>query len=192
MKNELVKYILNHTVLSKELEEIVIESSNIRTYKKGTLILDENSISNESFLVLKGCIRSFLIVNGEEKTLEIYTEGQPIMPKNYGKNLPTEQFLECIEESIVNAGSKEFEEAMLAKYPQFQSICRIIGEVIMAKQQELFLNYKIASPEDRYLHLTKNRPDLLQRVPQYQIASYLGLTPQSLSRIRKRLLNKTK
>lgn len=191
MKNELVKYILNHTVLSEELEQIVIESSNIRTYKKGTLILDEKDIANESFLVLKGCIRSYLIIDGEEKTLEIYTEGQPIMPKNYGRNIPTEQYLECIEDSIVNAGSKEFEEEMLQKHPQFQSICRIIGEVIMAKQQELFLNYKLASPEDRYLHLTKNRPDLLQRVPQYQIASYLGLTPQSLSRIRKRLLNKT-
>ena len=151
--------------------------------------MNEKSIANESFLVLKGCIRSYLIADGEEKTLEIYTEGQPIMPKNYGKELPTEHFLECIEDSVVNAGSKAFEEQMLQKYPQFQSICRIIGEVIMSKQQELFFSYKLASPEDRYLHLTETRPDLLQRVPQYQIASYLGLTPQSLSRIKKRLLN---
>lgn len=191
MKNELVKYISKYTNLPKELEKIVIKSSNIKTYKKGDIILNEKSIANENFLVLKGCIRSYLIIDGEEKTIEIYTEGQPITPKNYGKKLPTEQYLECIEDSVVNAGSKEFEEEMLLKYPQFQSICRIIGEVIMAEQQEIFLNYKLASPEDRYVHLIENRPGLLQRVPQYQIASYLGLTPQSLSRIRKRLLNKT-
>ena len=52
--------------------------------------------------------------------------------------------------------------------------------------------FKITSPEQRYMNLQKNRPDLIQRVPQYQIASYLGLTPQSLSRIRKRILTEAK
>jgi len=192
MKNELVKYISNHLLLSEELEGIIIESSNIRKYKKGTIILNESSISNENFLVLKGCLRSYLIKDGEEKTHEFYTEGQPITPKNYGKKIPTECYLECIEESIVNVNSPEFEAKMFLEYPQFESICRIIGEVIMAQQQELFANYKIKKPEERYVHLIKNRPDLIQRVPQYQIASYLGLTPQSLSRIRKRLLEKSK
>ena len=190
MKNELVKYISNHMVLSEDLEKIVIESSKIRKYKKGTIILNEKSISNESFLLLKGCIRSYLLIDGEEKTLEIYTEGQPIIPKNYGEKRPTEQYLECVEESIVNVNSPEFEAEMFLKHPQFESICRIIGEVIMAQNQELFANYKMANPEDRYVHLIKNRPDLIQRVPQYQIASYLGLTTQSLSRIRKRILRK--
>lgn len=192
MKNELVTYISNHMVLSEKIERIIVESSNIRTYNKGVIILNEKNISNESFLVLKGCIRSYLIKDGEEKTLEIYTEGQPIIPKNYGEKIPTEQYLECLEESIVNVNSPEFEEEMFLKHPEFESICRIIGEVIMTQQQELFTNYKMAKPEDRYLHLIKNRPDLIQRVPQYQIASYLGLTPQSLSRIRKRILEKSK
>jgi CRP-like cAMP-binding protein len=187
MKNELVEYISKHVTLSKELEKIVLESSNIKKYKKGTIILNENMIANESFFVLKGCLRSFLIADGEEKTIELFTEGQPIMPKNYGKKIPTEQFLECIEECILNVGSPKFEAEMFLKHPEFESICRIIGEILMEKQQELFTNYKITNPEDRYLNLAKNRPDLLQRVPQYQIASYLVLTPQSLSRIRKRL-----
>ncbi|WP_111710093.1 Crp/Fnr family transcriptional regulator [Lutibacter citreus] len=190
MKNELVKYITSHMPLSEELKKVVIESSNIRMYKKGTIILNENSISNESFFVLKGCLRSYLIEDGEEKTLEFYTEGQPITPKNYGKKIPTDHYLECIEDCTVNIGSSEFEAEMFLKHPQFESVCRIIGEVIMAQQQESFTNYRMASPEDRYLYLVNNRPNLLQRVPQYQIASYLGLTPQSLSRIRKRLSEK--
>lgn len=192
MKNELVKYISKHLKLSKELENVVIESSNIKTYKKGTIILNENSISNESFFVLKGCLRSYIIKDGEDVTLDFFTEGHPIIPKNYGKKTPTGQYLECIEESLLNVGSPEFEAEMFKKYPQFETVCRIIGEVIMEKQQELFLNYKITNPEDRYLHLVETRPDLLQRVPQYQIASYLGLTPQSLSRIRKRIAAKSK
>ena len=192
MKHELIKYISQHVALTEELERIVIESSNIKTYEKGTLILKENSISNESFLVLKGCLRAFVINDGDEKTIEIYTEGQPIVPKNYGKNKPTGQFLECVEDCIMNVNSPEFEAAMFLKYPQFESICRIIGEIIMEQQQDVFTNYKMTNPEDRYIHLTENRPELFQRVPQYQIASYLGLTPQSLSRIRKRLAQKSK
>ena len=190
MKDQLVKYISNHMQLSKELEEVILKSSNIRKYKKGTIILNEKSISNESFFVLKGCLRSFVIKDGEEVTIEFYTEGQPIIPKNYGKKVPTEHYLESTEESIVNVNSPEFEAEMFNKYPEFESVCRIIGEIIMDQQQEQFANYKMATPEDRYLHLVNSRPDLLQRIPQYQIASYLGLTPQSLSRIRKRLLEK--
>lgn len=187
MKNELVTYISKHVDLPEELERVIIESSNIKTYTKGTILLTDNSISNESFFVLKGCLRSYLFKDGEEVTLELYTEGQPVTPKNYGKKIPTGQYLECIEDCTLNVGSTEFEAEMLQKYPQFETICRIIGEVIMENQKELFINFKITKPEDRYLHLIETRPDLIQRVPQYQIASYLGLTPQSLSRIRKRL-----
>jgi DNA-binding MarR family transcriptional regulator len=62
-----------------------------------------------------------------------------------------------------------------------------MGEVVMANQQENYTNYKLASAEERYLHLLKHRPELMNRVPQYQLASYLGIQPELLSRIRKRL-----
>jgi len=60
----------------------------------------------------------------------------------------------------------------------------------MSKYQESLMTYKLTTPEDRYLNLLKSRPDLIQRVPQYQLASYLGVKPESLSRIRKRLSKK--
>lgn len=192
MKNELVKYLSQHLTLTEELEKIVIESSNIKTYSKGQIILNDKDFSNESFLVLKGCLRSYMMIDGDEKTIDLYTEGQAILPNNYAKKITTDQFLVCLEESTLNVTSPEYEAEMFHKYPQFESICRIIGEVIMEKQQEVFVNYKLTNPEDRYLHLLKTRADLIQRVPQYQIASFLGLTPQSLSRIRKRLVDKSK
>ena len=58
----------------------------------------------------------------------------------------------------------------------------------MSKQQDTLAEFKMASPEERYLNMLKNRPDLLKRVPQHQIASYLGIKPESLSRIRKRII----
>lgn len=190
MENELVAYISSHVHLSEELKKVVVESSDIHTFQKGTVLLDENSIAQESFFVLKGCLRSYLIKDGEDVTLELYTEGQPVIPKNFGKEVPTGQYLECLEDCTLNVGSQEHEAEMFQKYPQFETICRIIGEVILEKRQESFDHYKTTKAEDRYVHLRATRPDLLQRVPQYHIASYLGITPQSLSRIRKRLSGK--
>ncbi len=192
MENEMVKYISKHVSLSEELKAVIIESVIIKSFKKGTILLRESNISNESYFVLKGCIRSYLIKDGEEKTLEFYTEEQPIVPMGYGKQVPSEHFLECVEDTIISIGTPEHENEMFRKYPQFESVCRIMSEVMLANFQETFTNYKLMTPEERYLALLKNRPNLAQRVPQYQLASYLAITPQSLSRIRKRLLKQTK
>ncbi|HMR82985.1 MAG TPA: Crp/Fnr family transcriptional regulator, partial [Niabella sp.] len=68
--------------------------------------------------------------------------------------------------------------------------CRILSEHLLAKSQVSFDTFKTSSPEQRYLNLMQDRPDLLQRIPQHQLASYLGITPQSLSRLRARIAEK--
>jgi len=80
------------------------------------------------------------------------------------------------------------EKTIFERFPRFETLCRILSEELLAKNQASFDGFKTSTPEQRYLNLLKTRPDLLQRVPQYQIASYLGIEPQSLSRIRKRLV----
>jgi len=188
MGNEIIKYLSKYTSLSNELAEIVVESTIIKNFKKGTILLKEGDISKESYFVLKGCVRSYLIRNGDDETLEFYTEEQPILPISYGKETLSEQYLECIEDSILTVNTPEHENEMFLKYPQFESICRIMTEVMMSNFQESFVNFKTTNPEERYLFILKNRPDLLQRVPLFQLASYLGLKPESLSRLRKRLV----
>jgi CRP-like cAMP-binding protein len=190
MGNEIVKYLLKYIPLSEELTNIIVESTIIKRFKKGTILLREGEIPNESYLVLKGCIRSYLLKDGEEKTLEFYTEEQPVAPINYGKGIPSEHYMECVEDSLLSINTPEHENEMFRKYPQFDSICRIMTEILMASYQESLVTYKLTTPEDRYLNLLKSRPDLIQRVPQYQLASYLGVKPESLSRIRKRLSKK--
>jgi DNA-binding MarR family transcriptional regulator len=77
-----------------------------------------------------------------------------------------------------------------SKFPRFDTLCRILSEELLAKQQVDFDAFKTSSPEQRYLNLIEKRPDLIQRVPQHQLASYLGIKPQSLSRLRARILEK--
>lgn len=187
MENEIVKHLSKYLPMTRELEEAVVQSDFVKSFKKGTILLEEGKISNECYFVIKGCIRSYYMKDGEEKTTEFYTEEQAVTPTVYGKKIPSEYYLECMEDTIAGVGTPELESAMYTKFPQLEQLNLALGEAIMAKYMETFAEFKMNSPEERYLNLVKNRPDLLQRVPQHQVASYLGITPESLSRIRKRI-----
>ncbi len=190
MENEILAYLTKYVSISDELKEVVVASSVIRRFEKGTVLLEAEKPAKESYLVLKGCLRSYLVRDGEEKTIEFYTEEQPVAPTNYGKGEPSGQYLVCAEDATLLINTPEHEAKMFREFPAFESVCRIMSEAMMANHQESFTNYKLMTTEERYLHLLETRPDLFQRIPQYQIASYLGITAESLSRLRKRLTKK--
>lgn len=166
-----------------------IESLNsFREFKKGTVLLKEGQFSSTSYSLVKGCLKSYFIIDGEEQITGFYTENEIYTPTCVFTNEPSKQFLSCVEDCLVIISNPEIERVMLERFPRFEKLCRVHAEELLAKQKADFDDFKTASPEQRYLNLLNNRPDLLQRIPQYQIASYLCLTPQSLSRIRRRLL----
>ena len=187
MENEIISYLTKHISLSDELKQIIRDSIIVKSFKKGAILLKEGEFCNESYFVLKGCIRSYTLKNGEDKTLEFYTEEQPLAPIGFLKKTASDNYLECVEDTTVSVSNPEYEELMFKKYPQFESVCRIMSDVMMANMQETLTNYKTDSAEDRYLQLLQKRSSLIQRVPQYHLASYLGVKPETLSRIRKRL-----
>ena len=189
MKSEILKYLSKYTVITKKIENAISESTYIKTFKKGDILLKEGDISNECYFLLKGCVRSYFLKDAEEKTIEFYTEEQSIVPAHYETLKPSEHYLECLEDTIVSVGNPKLEKETFQKYPELESLSRKIAETVIIKQQVSFTEFKTSTPEERYLNMLKLRPDLHQRVPQYQIASYLGIKPESLSRIRKRIIS---
>ena len=87
--------------------------------------------------------------------------------------------------AILNA---EKEQALYDQYPRFETFCRTGMEKMLGTEQIRLSEYIVLKPEQRYLKLRKERPELINRVPQHQIASYLGIQPETLSRIRRRLV----
>lgn len=190
MEQILFDYISRYMTLTEEVKQLIRELGIFKTCKKDTILLKEGQRSDESFFVVQGCIRCYYIVDGEEKTTAFYTETESLAPLCTINKQPSEYYVTCVEDCVLLISTPEKEREAFEKFPFFESLCRIMSEQRVAENQTRFDNFKISSPEERYLHLLETRPDLLQRVPQYQLASFLGITPQSLSRLRKRIVTK--
>lgn len=187
MSSELVSYLSRYITISEELANIFLKSSFMQKFSKGTVLLREGDVAQKSYFILKGCVRSYVLKDGDDKTINFYIEEEAVLPMGYGKNVRSEHFLECIEDTVAVVGTPDEEEKVLAEYPELKSVCLTMSEIMAAKLQESLARYKTSTPEERYRELVERRPELLQRIPQYQIASYLGVKPESLSRIRRRL-----
>lgn len=100
---------------------------------------------------------------------------------------PSKYYFNCIEETSVAILNSEKEKNLYGKHPRFAEVCREEMEKMLGGMQSEMSNFISSKPKERYLELLKNRQDLIDRVPHYQLASYLGIKPESLSRLRKRI-----
>jgi CRP-like cAMP-binding protein len=183
----LFSFISKYMELTDEEKCALLELSIFKLYKKGSILIREGDITRENYLVIKGCIRTYCIIDGKENVIEFYTELQSYAPPSTIERTPSGLFASCVEESLLLVSTVEIEEEIFRKFPRFERLCRIFSEEMLAKKQGEFEKFRSLNPEQRYLQMLKMRPELVQRVPQYQLASYLGIKPESLSRIRRRL-----
>ncbi len=190
--NEMVTKLLNYfskiMPLSKVEAEAIAETMTIKQYKKGTVLLKEGQTSSEVYFVLEGCVRQYYLIDGIEKTNNFFSDEQWVISMNsFSQNVPSNHFLDCCMDSTLVVGNREKEESLYKKFPKFETISRKVMQKVFAEQQEIMSTYITDTAEQRYLKLLKSRPYLFQKLPQYQIASYVGVKPESLSRIRKRI-----
>ncbi|WOK07771.1 Crp/Fnr family transcriptional regulator [Imperialibacter roseus] len=190
MQDILFDFIAKYITLTEEEKNAINSVDIFRSVKKGTVLLSRGQQSKNSFFVLKGCIRTYYIIDGEEKTTAFYTEMDALTPHCVINKAPSDYYISCVEDTILTVSNLDMEEEINAKFPKFEIMCRKMSEELLAKHQIDFDGFKTSSPEQRYLNVLQSRPDLLQRVPQHQLASYLGMTPQSLSRLRARISEK--
>jgi CRP-like cAMP-binding protein len=190
MENILFDFIGKYISLTEEEKDAIVSLNLFHSVKKGTILLKEGQRTKESYFVLKGCIRTYYLIDSEEKTTAFYTEMEALTPPCVVSKTPSEYYIGCIEDCILLVSNSDMEAEVNNKFPKFDVMCRKLSEELLAQQRIDFDEFKTSSPEQRYLNLLQNRPDLIQRVPQHQLASYLGIQPQSLSRLRARILEK--
>jgi CRP-like cAMP-binding protein len=191
MENKLIKYFSRISDLSPAEQNALEASMVIQKFNEDDLLLKAGQRNLNSFFVMTGCVRQFKLVEGEEITTGFFTEEQWIISLDeFAHNPASTHYLVCVEDTTVVVGNEESAQKLFRQHPRLETIARNILQAVFAEQQQAMSTYLTATPEQRYLGLLKSRPDLFQRVPQYHIATYIGVKPESLSRIRKRLWDK--
>jgi len=191
MQNKFINHFHKISPLSADEAKVIEESMDAQHFKKGTVLLREGQVAVDTYFILEGCIREYILVDGEEKTTNFFTEDQWVISMtNFATRMPSAHYLVCIEDTAVAVGNEQSAQAMFKKFPRFETISRAVMEVFFSEQKKILTSFLTDTPEQRYMNLLKSRPDIFQRVPQYQLASYIGVKPESLSRIRKRVVEK--
>lgn len=187
MENLIFDFISKYMTLTEPEKNALSGLDIFRDFKKGTVLLREGEVSNRYYFVIKGCIRTYYVIDGEEKTTAFYMEAEALTPACVVNGRPSEYYVACTEDSVLLVADTELERQVFEKFPRFETLCRRLSEELLAQNQAAFADFKNTSPEERYRRLLENKPRLVQRVSQQQLASYLGIRPESLSRIRKRI-----
>jgi CRP-like cAMP-binding protein len=190
-ETEKIKHFRQFTDFNDSELEIIMPYFEARKFKKKSILLDIGKVSNEVFYIIKGCIRLYCEKDGEELSTYFFTEN--MFAGSYDSYLSrktSKVAIETLEECEVLVLTHEAQEKLYVIFPKMNEFIRKAIEQRFVLLHDLFISYLLNSPEERYLIIQKERPELLQRIPQHQIASFLGVTRVSLSRIRNRTAKK--
>jgi CRP-like cAMP-binding protein len=153
--------------------------------------LKEGQIAAECYAVIRGCVREYYIKDGDEKTTAFFTEGQAVNSfSSYTNQERSKHYLICAEDCLLTVGTQSLVDDMCERLPRLTTFLQSETEKEFGALQDRMASFMISTPEERFLELMESNPGLLNRVPQHQIASYLGVTPESLSRIKRRTYKK--
>ena len=166
LKEKIRNLVSQFKLITKEEVNLIVEKTVVKEFKKGEVLLREGQIPTKCYMVVEGCVREYLIKDGDEKSTAFFTEGDTFTPHTPDSK-PSIHYWECTEDCILTISNKNFEEEIRQALPRLDAIFQ---EIAIGK-------------------INKAKPHLINRVPHYQLASYLGIKPQSLSRIRKRVLD---
>jgi CRP-like cAMP-binding protein len=188
MKSMLIAFLEKFPSITTEEVGLIAEKLNCREFKKGEVVEKEGRIPKYCYFVLSGCVRQYRLQDGLEKTLEFYTEANGVINSlSFVNQTPSNYTLVCMEDSLLLLGDPAKDMEMYQEFPVLKKVTDYMMEKEWVKEREKFASFISSSPEERYKNFIARRGDLLNRVPQHQIASYLGMKPESLSRIRKRI-----
>ena len=174
--------------LNEEESDFFFSLLSRKELKKKELLIRSGQSCRNIYFINKGCIRYYYLVAGEEKTAQFFFEnGWYTDYESFLSGDPSENFVDAIEDTDLLCLEKSNLEKLYSTIPKFERFGRIVAENAYLGIRHRTKSLTNLTAEERYLKLIKERPKIFDRVPQYYVASYLNIKPQSLSRIRKNI-----
>ncbi len=192
IKQEYRKQIFRRFPLDDKNFEELMRAASVKRIAPGTILLAEGDVAKNLFLVICGCLRTYFIKeDGKDITAQFFIEDQIVASfESAATGTPSRAYIEAIEDSIIAAiPLKTFEKIRGRSTFMQEGFNRFLVNRLVYYMEHC-ASYILDNPEERYVKLLKDSPELVARLPKQYIASYLGITPVSLSRIRSRLKKK--
>ena len=190
MKHQaLLDYINKHVNLTADEEAFLTSKVSYRKYLKGQYVVQQGDICKYECFVLSGCTKMFYIDDDGQEHIILFSI-EDWWTSDLGSFItqtPSDFNIQCVENTELAMFSYEIIEELYAEIPKLERFFRqIIERAFVASQKRIVRNFALTA-KDRYLYFRKQYPKIEQRIPQYMIASYLGITKEFLSKIKSQL-----
>lgn len=171
---------------------ILFKSAKSLSFKKGDNLINEGDLKKNVFYIRKGLVRAYVVNDkGDEITTMIRSENQVMSSVEIILfNKPSPFYCEALEPTEVYHMDYDVIEKLIFENPRLERNRKFFHQNIIKESYQRINSFVLLSPEERYLEFVKSNPDIVNRVPGKYIANVLGITPVSLSRIRKRIASK--
>ncbi len=189
MFEELRKHILSRVEMPEEEFNLTTTLMIPKKLRKRQYLLQEGDVCKWLAFISKGCLRHFSVdASGTEHIERFGIEGWWMVDlESFQSHRPSTENIDALEDSELLLIDYDSLTMLSREAPGWDRYYKAVLEEEFKAARARISDFLSASPKERYLHFVKTYPDLFQRIPLHQIASYLGITPQSLSRIRKEL-----
>lgn len=174
--------------INQNIAESLLKSKFV---KRGEFVFREGEICDFVGLTMKGCLRTFFLNDGKELTLFFHTENQVLGDyKSFRLRCPADFSCQAVEDSEIMVINHPLFNA-LESAPDGQKLIKMIVERLGFELRDRLISLYRDSPEVRFLHLQQTQTHLLRRIPQHYLASHLGIEPESLSRLKRRVYRRS-
>jgi CRP-like cAMP-binding protein len=189
----LYTYVHRYTQLRKEELVQLLPFLEIKLFEKKEMILSAGEIDNYLNIVVKGMARKFIVLEKKrEVTLQLATEGHFIQSEvSFNTRTPSELALQAVEQTILVRIEHDKLESIMRSFHWAETVGRLLVIELAAGKEGRLYNVRMKSAKQRFLDYVEKHPKMMKRVPQNVLASYLNMKPETLSRLKRSLLNKS-
>ena len=185
-----ISFINKHVLLTKDEEGLLLSKLSYRKYLKGHYVVQQGDVCRYSGFVISGCTRTFYVDDDGQEHIVMFSieDWWASEIGSFVSQTPSDYNVQCIEETHLIQLSFEDQEDLFKQIPKLERFFRLILEQAFVASQKRIISSFSLSAKERYLNFKKQYPKIEQRIPQYMVASYLGISKEFLSRIKKQLI----